>query len=75
MNNSNVIQFPALGAQKRPRRRKAQSGTPHPDDVFLADLHALLPEDQELWRTLIHIAAKWAAKGVEHRIDIRRAGD
>jgi hypothetical protein len=74
MNSSNVIQFPTLGVQKR-RTRKAQIKTPHPDDVFLSDLHALLPEDQELWRTMIHIAAKWAKKGIEHRMDIRRAGD
>lgn len=74
MNNTNVIQFPAPGVQKR-RRRKAQNKTHHPDDVFLADLYALLPEDQELWRSLIHVAAKWAKQGVEHRMDIRRAGD
>ncbi|HAF43726.1 MAG TPA: hypothetical protein DCK83_01945 [Gallionellaceae bacterium] len=74
MNNSNVIQFPAPGVQKR-HGRNAQNRTPSQDDVFLADLNALLPEDQELWRSMIHVAAKWAKKGIEHRMDIRRAGD
>ena len=71
MESSNVVQFPKSCIPIKRRNRKPIS-TPHPDEVFLNDLSALLPEDQGLWRSLLHIAAKWAREGVEHQIDIRR---
>lgn len=68
MANSNVIQFPKCA--KPARRSKRHNAAPHPDDVFLEYLHSLLPEDQDVWRASIRLAASLEKEGRSHKITL-----